>query len=257
MTKEPSYQSETRLASEDVVGVAHLQEKLKGARALLNYALGAKNLHVTDKIIKDINSAAAALPTSLGEHADRIDQAIRDLTKITYPTTMETLKHADVPRRVLKTLVGVAAVVLIGAVVAYHGRPTGEQGFEFGWASSLLGVCLGFLGAIVYVFFNLLGVMRAKAFDPSAYAENATRVFLGGILGWLFYFTYPAALNLPPPDNPLIVLLPFLAGFSTRLVFGVLNQAIKAVELTLGIEDTDSQLRRRDIRPGEPSGTGG
>jgi hypothetical protein len=47
----------------------------------------------------------------------------------------------------------------------------------------------------------------------------------------------------------LLLLVPFLAGFSTRLVVGVINQVIRAVELTLGIEDKRNDIlirKRRD-----------
>ncbi len=46
----------------------------------------------------------------------------------------------------------------------------------------------------------------------------------------------------------VLLLLPFVAGFSTRLVVGVINQAIGAIELTLGLEDKTTGLRRRGAR---------
>lgn len=208
--------------------------KLKSAQKLKDYAI-SENLDVPDEIIEKLNKS---LMESIDESA--LDTAIRDLTSITYPTTIKTLEATEElePNRFLWSLVILSLLLLCLAIVGYV-KPTEHPEL---W-QSLLNVSFGMLGALVYVFFNLIGVMKAHAFEPDAKFENVVRIVLGGILGWLFFFTFKEQIS--DPKKFLFVLLPFLAGFSTRLVFGVLNQAIRAIEITLGMEDTSSKILRR------------
>ena len=95
-----------------------LQKKLAGAVLLKDYALSA-NLDVPEDIIRQLNDAAVA--NNLQAQASTIDIAIRDLTAITYPTTIETLQ-ATVriqPNRFLWGLLGLAMVALVAGVYAY------------------------------------------------------------------------------------------------------------------------------------------
>jgi hypothetical protein len=211
--------------------------KLKSAQKLKDYAI-SENLDVTDEIIEKLNKSLMESKESINE--SELDTAIRDLTYITYPTTIKTLEATEElrPSRFLWSLVILSLLVLCLAIVGYT-KPTDHPEL---W-QSLLNVSLGMLGALVYVFFNLIGVMKAHAFEPDAKFENTVRIVLGGILGWLFFFTFKEQLS--DPKKVLFVLLPFLAGFSTRLVFGILNQAIRAIEITLGMEGTSSKILRR------------
>jgi|SRR5215213_2972473 len=91
------------------------------------------------------------------------------------------------------------------------------------------------------------------------------RIILGPVVGWIFYFGFSqnafAQSGSPNFDTSqratlLLLLVPFLAGFSTRLVVGVINQVIRAVELTLGIEDTRSDIlvRKRKNKDSRDAG---
>ena len=210
--------------------------KLKSAQKLKDYAI-SENLDVPDEIIEKLNKS---LKESKSIDESELDTAIRDLTSITYPTTIKTLQATEElkPNRFLWSLVILSLLLLCLAIVGYV-KPTVHPEL---W-QSLLNVSLGMLGALVYVFFNIIGVMKAHAFEPDAKFENVVRIVLGGILGWLFFFTFKEQTS--DPKKFLFVLLPFLAGVSTRLVFGVLNQAIRAIEITLGMEDTSSKILRR------------
>jgi hypothetical protein len=105
-------------------------------------------------------------------------------------------------------------------------------------------IILGFLGASSFIFFNVLGHLSDKAFSPGDVQLNIIRLLLGPALGWVFF---KAKLG---PASDYKYLIQFLAGFSTRMVMGLLSQAISAVELTLGLENkaTDLLARRRKAR---------
>jgi hypothetical protein len=217
-----------------------LWDRLLAAQQLKDYAV-SENLDIPNHIIEDLNEAFSLGPSEVGGMADKIEFAIRDLTSITYPTTIDTLAATEElrPSRFLWILLILALVILTIAVISHHADTK-----QYPWCPSILAICLGLQGALVYVFFNLIGVMRARAFDPHATFENVVRIILGGILGWLFFFAFPK-VSQGKSANPALVLLPFLVGFSTRLVFGILSKSIRAVELTLGLEDVDTQLMRR------------
>lgn len=64
------------------------------------------------------------------------------------------------------------------------------------------------------------------------------------------YFIFRPDLTASSPGGGnesinLLLLTPFLAGFSTKLVFGILNQAVKAVEIAIGIDSRDKDLHQR------------
>ena len=108
---------------------------------------------------------------------------------------------------------------------------------------SMLAICLGIIGALDYMFFNFMGSIQERAAGTEDFYTNLLRTLLGGILGWLCY--YAIVRDLGQSDQSALLLLPFLAGFSTRLVVGIISQAISAIELTLGLEDKSTELKRR------------
>ena len=106
--------------------------------------------------------------------------------------------------------------------------------------------------AAVYSFFAVLRVIPAQAFNPQDACANYARLFLGFLLGWVYYFTftreaferlasYAAGPAKVSRADVLLLLLSFVAGYSTRFVIGVLERSMVALETALGITD------RRDI----------
>ena len=127
-----------------------------------------------------------------------------------------------------------------------------------GWEWVLLAMSLGLLGALSYQMFGILGVLQEKAFTVEDIYANILRLILGLVMGWIFYFSFArtAFQNMGSTavvENPgqqtsvLLLLLPFLVGFSTKLVVGIMQQLIKSVMMVFGIEDksTEIQIRRR------------
>jgi hypothetical protein len=243
--------------------------KLKKAIALKDYAI-ENNFFVSDEIIDTLNNAeySGGTPDKVAKSAANLDKAIRDLTGITYPTTVETVQVTDSSSEAsrlskeVKLFAGLlAAILIVSLIVAIVLSSTDSVR----WASALAAI-LGLMGATVYIIFNLIGIISEKAFNSRDTYTNCLRIVLGPVLGWVLFFglasigavqpsegavqssegaVQPSEGAVQPSNMWAVLLLPFLAGFSIRLVVGVITQALRAIELVLGIEDRDTQLLRR------------
>ncbi|HEY5070396.1 MAG TPA: hypothetical protein VII63_00050 [Caulobacteraceae bacterium] len=118
--------------------------------------------------------------------------------------------------------------------------------------------CLGALGALGFLAVNSLSIQRDATFDLSDRGLVILRIVLGGLFGTIislpFCFSYfkefalfvnPTGHSLPvstlskvPVEGArgILLLVPFLLGFSTSLVMAILNRMIKGLETTFGIE---------------------
>lgn len=137
---------------------------------------------------------------------------------------------------------------------------------------SVLAMSLGLLGAVIYQIFNIIGVLKERAFSIEDVYANILRILLGPAIGWVFYYgfvreTNPGTNGSPAQQNNLVLLLlPFFAGFSTKLVTGIMDKTIQSIMLIFGIEDkrADTLVRERRhqetataVPPGGGKGTGG
>ena len=209
--------------------------KRQKAIALKDYAI-ENNFFVPDDILVALNDDAV--------NATNLDKAIRDLTRITYPTTIETISFqvAELPwlsKFFTLSLVPILLLSLGGAI--YLSILNDPQ-----WWASPLAALLGLMGAIVNMLFNIIGIISEKAFNSRDNSMNLIRIALGPVLGWVLFFGLESTNTVEPSERRwAVVLLPFLAGFSIRLVVGVITQALRTIELVLGIENKDTELLRR------------
>ena len=225
-----------------------LLKKYDKAQKLKDYALSL-NLNISDDTIEKIHGSKENNEVN----ENNLDIALRDLTSVTYPTTIDTIESDNKPSKLFIVLtISITALALVLAVIS---TSVGDLNILETLRKSITSICLGFLGASVYVFFNIIGIMKARAFESNADYENFLRLFLGAVLGWLMFYIFTdstsvtnSAAATKGSTDYLFSLLPFLAGFSTRLVFGILNQSIKAIEIALGIEGTSSNILRRKKR---------
>ena len=104
---------------------------------------------------------------------------------------------------------------------------------------------LGALGAVAFIGMNALSVQSDVTFDLSNTRLAFLRITLGALLGAVLtlpfgidafkQFAFLAA-NPTAPDDPsfdtsgLLLLMPFILGFSTSLVILVLNRLVEAVQ---------------------------
>ena len=207
------------------------------------------------------------------KNALNLDIAVRDLTEITYPTTLDTIQDTDDSQGSLKGshlqwfLPFLVILTLVIAMYSYaivealdpssnntNAGNTSIQTTQF-WADfgesfgvslakSVVAASLGLMGTLVYMLFNLIGILSEKAFNIKDTYVNWLRLALGPVLAWVLYFGLKST-TAQGTETWAVLLLPFLAGFSIRLVVGVLTQALRAIELVLGIENRDTQLLRR------------
>ena len=244
-----------------------LQIKLEKAIALKDYAI-SRNFDVPDEVIKALNAAAQS--PDLSDNADSIDTAIRDLTTLTYPTTTESVFLAGTPdqenpafKRFFRTLLGIGVFMLFMTLISFAQTRSADQRLDpSSWSylsylldKAMLPIFLGALGSVTYIIFNVVGILSEKAFEREDTDTNYARLLLGGVLGWVFYFAFCqsafdnlAGQKAPTKGDALLLMLPFMAGFSTKLVVGLLNQMVRAIELTLGLEEKGTQLAQRKTK---------
>lgn len=133
---------------------------------------------------------------------------------------------------------------------------TGRQVGKHQIGNSLLALGLGLLGAVVYSLFNVLRIISPKGFIPTDAYSNYARILLGLLLGWLFYFSFAIGefskldsvfSNTEGVEKPetIMLLIPFLAGYSTKFVISLLERIMVALEVALGVEEKrDRSIRR-------------
>ena len=235
------------------------ERRLSSLLNLKDYALSS-DISVSRTLIRDIGRLGAGEVSDTAERNILLDYCIHDLTAITYPTTIDTINAAGgqkVSGNLFLWILVFLGLAALGGAAYTRSEVNGFIPTEsitpdivnLGRLQGALAVCLGFLGALVYIFFNLVGVLVDRAFSDQDVYSNVLRLVIGAIVGWLCYYAAVPDLGRSNLETAWL-LLPFLAGFSSRLVVGIITQAISAVELTLGLEDKATDLRRRRLREG-------
>jgi hypothetical protein len=118
-------------------------------------------------------------------------------------------------------------------------------GCYFFWAA-----LLGAIGAIAFLSMNALAIQKDITFDLANKSLLAVRIVLGSLLGFFlsmpfgFYsfetFWESIAHGTPAPGaanfsfEAALLLLPFVLGFSTSLVFLVLNRFVESITVFFG-----------------------
>lgn len=110
---------------------------------------------------------------------------------------------------------------------------------------TLYAIAMGLLGSSLYLLYNLIGVVAEQRFRTDELEKNFSRLLVGPVAGWLVYFMLVSNTevsgNLESSQTrfttgAIQIWLPFLSGYSSDLMVGFINQMIRAVKYTLGIE---------------------
>lgn len=238
------------------------EERIRKATLLKDHALST-GVTVSPAILELLNEAECAEKKRdfVCAQGVRIDQAISELTNFTYPTTGETLFALDDPqqREQIERFKNYLPLWLLAAGVGFGAgylllRTTPPH---LAWGNILLAMSLGLLGSVMFQIFNTIGVIKEKAFAIEDIYSNRLRIYIGPAIGFLFYFalTQGALPQGEKLSNGLAILLPFLAGFSTKLVVGILDKMVQAVMLAFGIEDKRADILVRQRRNQATAGT--
>lgn len=235
-----------------------LRVRLDRLVALKDYAV-ANGLDIDDELIDHIASLQGiAEAGSLLDEGASIDKTVLRLCRLTHPVTIDMMGESPGYERFKRLLMLLGGLGVIAAVSSAHFSFNGKYGTIL--PQSVFAMCLGFLGAVVYSFFSALRILP-RTFGVDDKYLNYARLVLGSVLGWIVYFaflqdTFQAAFSVgnPPPttDEPtkarMLLLSPFLVGYSTTLAVGILNKAITAVEITFGLEDRPDPIPKSTNR---------
>lgn len=238
------------------------EDRIRKAVLLKDHAIST-GVTVSQPILELLNEAECAEKKRefLCAKGVKLDQAIGELTNFTYPTTGETLFALDDPKQRKKIedfkkslpwwLLGAGVGFGAGYILLQMKPP------HLAWGNILLATSLGLLGSVMFQIFNTIGVIKEKAFSIEDIFSNRLRIYIGPAIGFLFYFalTQGALPQGEKLSNGLAILLPFLGGFSTKLVVGILDKMVQAVMLAFGIEDKRADILVRQRRNQATAGT--
>ncbi len=221
---------------------------------------------------KDVTGEKEVAPGKVvtAEEWNKLDKVIAALTTVTFPTTIDNLSdksESDAYVHFKRWLFLLGIVGLIFAILGFVLTVASQTSqLQLGLGNSILALSLGLLGAVIYSLFNVLRIVPPQAFNPKDAYSNYARLLLGVLLGWVFYFAFgrkafeSLRLYLTNGTNTSTqtdlttafwLLAPFVAGYSTKFVVGILNRVIAALEIALGIEDKrDISARRVSSRRG-------
>lgn len=112
------------------------------------------------------------------------------------------------------------------------------------------GASLGVVGAVTYELFHASGIVRDGGYGVFDQYRSNARIVLGLTFGWIFSITVSAQslanlmnMNLSGEGVPgvgdfVLIMLPFLVGYSSVLVTSVLDRLVDTARTTLGLTDS-------------------
>lgn len=117
------------------------------------------------------------------------------------------------------------------------------------WPAIFAGT-LGTLGACAYLIYAIIGAYANRRMTMTALYSELMRLPIGAIIGWILYLAFcrqhfhesfmmnDKSAVKEDVTNEAILLLPFLAGYSSTLVVEILNRLIDAIRTSLGMKNT-------------------
>lgn len=275
-------QTDGALAADAGERVGRLQslflENLEEAVRLKDLGIRQGSVNIPDEIIQDLDEVVFRRETGPGGQqsllkataadAVTVDRALRDLSDLTSGSIAHTALQdpeastesaAIAAQRTRRTARGFWTVIV---VMGFFGVMGAVLGFSFSGALaskdvtvppipevllaySSMAASLGLLGSLVFILVGLTRGRSAAAMTDIEKQNSYIRLALGVMVGWVFYFAFSQGAFTSGQGNPPLLLLPFLAGFSTRFVVGLLNKLVTTVEQTLGIGDATTRAAER------------
>lgn len=189
-------------------------------------------------------------------HEDRaaLDDYIKRLVVLTNGLTIDDFRtrHILAARRTafrVRVYIVVASVIFF-AILFYVLFSATQKSDAAGASHTAVlaaawGFSLGGLGAVASIFLHILKLVPQMTLKQNDEFEVFGRIVLGCLFSTIFSMTLTAkpliaffeSLSTKTVEGGPTLLLPFLAGYSITLVLGLLEKAVRAAELTIGIED--------------------
>jgi len=233
------------------------------ARLTLRYLGPPSGTHRTNK----------GAPVSI-EDRIALDLAIQELAAATLTThTLEEFRVQQSPALTTATLqvrrlvLGASAVFLGLAFATLVAQQwTSDHPAVIALTVAVWSLALGGLGAVANAFLHVLNLVSERNLDSADVFAVGGRI----VLACLFSVALTPTLALPIRDfframhssgsldvpQSLLILLPFLFGYSIPLVLRILDKLIEAVEVLIGADERPKATRRKALgaTPGlEPS----
>ena len=114
---------------------------------------------------------------------------------------------------------------------------------------AVFAVTLGALGASVYLLYAIIGAYNDSRMTMTSLYSEMLRLPIGAIVGWIVYVAFcqeyfrqsflsqsGTTTSGSEVTSEAFLLLPFLAGYSSKLVVEILNRLIDSVRTTMGIK---------------------
>jgi hypothetical protein len=177
----------------------------------------------------------------------KIDKLMIQLSQITYPVNGTNVENAYLRNGVtvfvyVLLIWGILSALASGFLIWF---------IKYGAVDSVapiarapLALCLGMVGAIVYVMLPNGKLNVLAGLDAESRTNDIVRVVMGAILGFVLFIASAISKNtsggaLPNGGNldAMELLLPFIGGYSITLVVGILSKAVAAIALTFGIDE--------------------
>lgn len=192
-----------------------------------------------------------------------LDDCIAQLVASTDGITLDdfrpkNIRRAEtVARRIRFTIVCLALLFLGLLFLPFAIRTDVETRSYVMMLVAIWSLALGGLGAIASIFLHLLKIIPQATYRSNDEFEIIGRIVLGCLFSTIFGLTFAnsemqtlfRSFQACDPQTcksqTVMLMLPFLSGYSITLVLGLLEKAIRAVELTIGIEDRREALSRK------------
>jgi hypothetical protein len=250
----------------------HFIDDLNQLKALRSYMIRqAKSAELGKIELGDLNmlrfrevEKGGRWPT--GKEYAALEQRSNDLYQRLTETDRRRFLFSQTPSIVVGTaaVLGVAALgsLLVAVMVAVAGSGHGPAILMFLFLTFLVWVAtLGAIGSIAFIGMNALAVQEDVTFDIT----NKKLIFLRLVLGALFAVVLTLPFGFEPfivfigklattsdmghPDSEtasalvsksILLLLPFILGFSTTVVIMILNRFVEAIQTFFGARSTSS-----------------
>jgi hypothetical protein len=151
--------------------------------------------------------------------------------------------YSNLPWWVAQVAVVLGIVAVVSIVICTFLHPLYILPFYLGWLASL-----GAVGSLAFIGMNALAVQDDATFDLSSGKLLVLRITLGalfavvltlpfgfeGFLKFISVLSFRSDQKLGEGMDSLLLLLPFVLGFSTSLVIMILNQFVEAIQSFFG-----------------------